>query len=326
MSRPYIVTNFETTHDGPLLFVQYDEARRPLSALTADKHGGFSEHDFVWCRRDRMLCVHQSGSSGAREVEAHRPYWAAQSITVRENGSDATRLAAPRGDPFQNACDVRAVRCVACDTAMPEYNPCEHLFEDQHGAVTGPGMDDLRAVPDDVLCVVRRLGCARLLLAELQRMMNRSPPKRWSGKVARLVRHDRHRIGTVSTPWRVWCMLRALQNADGALWLAGLDVCTVNANQILRDALVRELDAQRARRGGDAKEYRVWAAPHPSDGMAEWVPPIRAGRHMDMDGLTPHTPYVCWRDALSRTRELRAVDVLRTVKIRHKAPTAEKPR
>lgn len=320
MRRRRAVTTFETAQNGPLLFVQYDEARRPFGVLTRSRYGAFNEHDFEWCRRDRVLCTHQSGSTPAREVEAHRPYWAAEGVVVREMSADAVRLGAPRGDPFANAREEYVVHCVACRTAMPDCQPCGHLFEDRSGEVRGPGSDCSLGLPDYVLPAVRALGCERVLLAELRRMKARPAPARWTCRVRRLVDTYARRLGASRPPRRFWERLDDRQNTDGVVWLASLDACTVKANQLLLDALAREVEAQNARRQSGAKAYRVWAEPGPDDGLAEWGPPFRRHRR-DPDGLVPHTPIVSWQDALTRAREIRATGPMRGAIIRRKAPT-----
>ncbi len=180
-------------------------------------------------------------------------------------------------DPFAGAVDLARnslVYCAVCRDHMDDAdeNLCVHLFwSDALGATVGPGADDYSgadALPSGLRRLIRRVGCARHLLAVLSarrfgELLVRGPDLRMSVSA---------RIGGVHFDGGLYragqaVSLSPVGDADlreGFLWLRSIDAGTVELNRALVAWLRTEVAAQGVLRSSGLRHYWVrdgWEAP-----------------------------------------------------------------
>lgn len=254
----------QSTHDN----TTYIDEENSCSARVVDMNG--------WARRDPLSPVWYVDGlpmrRWLREGKIRDEYGNRDSIygAVRTAEDLAAlgmrRIAEPlTADPFEGAEDLDSDSldwCQFCGPMRSSYdNICRHLFDAGDG-MEGPGEDSYREpypVPDGFKRLVRRLGCARHLLAHMA--VGELPKLRTWGSML-----GPSSVETTLAGRSFDDAFQRISNDPGAheddyqqgfLWMSAMDAQTTGFNGSVVTWLREEIAAQDARRATDDATYAV---------------------------------------------------------------------
>lgn len=292
------VATFTTADHGELVFIEYDERRRPFNAIVREERNDYFgretrvelvEYEFEHGREHGAMYRESGGNNlgtdgticvrggFARGKPVRRPFWAAEGVEVIDADTKGTRLPAPLGDPFSCALATESTYCSICCDYFPEDDTCHHVYWIDGCGECGPGTSSMDAskVPEGFKRVVRFAGCARSLLHDLTRKRGAdifiSTPL--IGAATSFVKINGREFGDrIDELYNVRWPEGMVQ--EGCGWLRALDAKTKEANAATVAWLREEIAAQDARRASGAAVYEVWAGrfyPEQCTGKVAWA-------------------------------------------------------